>query len=85
MNSFIAIGLMVFLFALSFFAKKFNIWWLMSILYLACIIYFIVAAITGAARLYISIVFIIIGIYGIVKSIRESRAPDKQAHDRLDS
>ena len=85
MNSFIAIGLMVFLFALSFFAKKFNIWWLMSILYLACIIYFIVAAITGATRLYISIVFIIIGIYGITKSIRESRAPDTQTLDRSDS
>ncbi|MCK4538961.1 MAG: hypothetical protein KAV42_09220 [Candidatus Krumholzibacteria bacterium] len=85
MSSFIAIGLIVFLFVLSFFAKKFRIWKVMSILYLACTIYFIVAAITGTVRLYFSIAFIILGIYGIVKSIRESRAPDRQTLDQSDS
>ncbi len=81
MISYIAIGLMVFFFALSFFLKKYRIWWVMSILYMACTIYFIVAAITGDTRLYISIVFIILGIYGIIKSIRESRAPKRQMLD----
>lgn len=85
MNGFFAIGLMVFIFALSFFAKKFSIWWVMPILYLASIIYFIVAAITGTTRLYISILVIILGIYGITKSIRDSRAPDGQTLDRSDS
>jgi hypothetical protein len=85
MISYIPIGLMVFIFALSFFLKKYRISWVLSILYLACTIYFIVAAITGAARLYISIVFIILGIYGIIKNIGESRAQDRRMLDRSDS
>jgi uncharacterized membrane protein len=85
MGSSIAIGLIILFFILSLFTKRLMSWRILPILYAACIVYFIYAAISGATRLYISIVFIIIGIYGIMRSLRESRAKHAQALDRSDS
>jgi len=85
MGSIIAIGLIVLFFILSFFAKKLNRWKVMPIVYLVCTAIIIINVITGTTRWYISLFFIILGIYGIVKSLRESRAPDSRALDRPES
>jgi hypothetical protein len=77
MGSFIAIGLLVLFFILSLFAKRFMRWKVMPFVYLACTVIIVVDAITGTTHRYISLFFILLGIYGIVKSLRESRAPDR--------
>ena len=73
MVTYLVIGLMVLVFCLSYFARKLNRW-VLPILYLAAVIYFIVAAIKGDVRYYVSLVFIIIGIYGAITSYRRSKA-----------
>ena len=85
MGSYLAIGLVILFFLLSLFTRRLMRWKIMPILYGACIVYFIIAAINGAVRLHIAIAFIILGIYGIVKSIKESRAQSDQALSRSDS
>lgn len=82
MGSFIAIGLIALFFILSLFAKRFMRWKLMPIVYLACTAIVVVEAITGTTRRDISLFFIMLGIYGIVKSLRESRAPERRELDR---
>lgn len=77
MAGYIAIGLIVLVFVLSFFAKRFKPWWIMPLLYLACIGYFIYSAITGEIRPYPAASFVLLGIWGILKSYRDSRATNK--------
>ncbi len=85
MGSFIAIGLIALFFVLSLFAKKLNRWKVMPIIYLVCTVIIGVDAITGTTPRYISLFFIILGIYGIVKSFRESRTPDGRVLGRPES
>lgn len=85
MSSLIAIGLIALFFVLSLFVKKLNHWKVMPIIYLVCTIIIGVDAITGATPRYISLFFIVLGIYGIVTSFRESRTPDGRALGRPES
>jgi hypothetical protein len=78
MGSIIAIGLVVLFFVLSLFSKKLMRGRILPVVYLACTIYFIVAAISGDVRLYIAIIFILLGIYGIIRCIQEPRSAQKQ-------
>jgi C4-dicarboxylate transporter len=77
MAGYIAIGLVVLVFVLSFFVKRFKPWWIMPLLYLACMVYLIFSAITGEIRPYAAAFFVLVGIYGIVKSYKDSKATNK--------
>ncbi len=74
MSGYIAIGLIILVFALSLVARKYNLRRIMLPVYGVCTAILIFDAITRTSRWYISLAFAVLGIYGIVKTLRDSRA-----------
>jgi peptidoglycan/LPS O-acetylase OafA/YrhL len=85
MVGFIAIGLIVLVFILNLFVRKWSRLKFMPIVYLVCTVIIIIDVVIGTTPRYISLFFIILGVYGIVKSFRDSRTPDRQAIDQSNS
>lgn len=73
MGSAVAIGMLVLFYIASLFAGKMRRWRGLPIVYPAVAVYFIIAPITGSVRLHVAIAFAPVGIYGAVRSRRESR------------
>ena len=85
MVGFIAVGLIVLVFILNLFVRKWSRLKFMPVVYLVCTVIIIIDAVIGTTPRYISLFFIILGVYGIVKSFRDSRTPDRRALDRSNS
>lgn len=74
MGSYLAIGLILIFFVLSFFAKKFLAWRGMPYIYAVLMVFFLVNAMINRGQLYVNLLFAILALGFAIKSFRQVRA-----------
>ena len=74
MDSYLAIGLILIFFVLSFFIKRIQTWRGMPYIYAALMVFFLVNAFISRGQLYANLLFAILALGFTIKSFRQVRA-----------